>query len=427
MPPKGAQQPSKEDLAKSLTDEILHELVVDIAIEEHKLAQLRRSRSRATRTPHEGAGTHNGLLAPANGTSGSAAVVSPNKKDKDEGLFECMPSFASTPGAPFTEYQPVRLRCLPSAHSPAQIAVPRYASHLSGCMGLSGARRGGERRSAANSKPGSRPGSVAGSDTESSKAYGIKRSATASPGPGAGPKPKKAKPSAITAPGLAQYQSPHTGSHPLSKTLSLPSSPLTPTASSPAPNSAGGRVVPPPPPPISSAAPSPSSTAMHARQSSLPGQPHSATTANRPIHPLAQSASSSASTRPALAAEASDSNNLAHNSDRPDSDSENDSDLDTKPPPLPPAPAQGLGRGQGKQGQKAPRAGGGGGGGGVQAGAPQKRPGGGGPGVGAGAGGVGGGTSQKMPRGATSNGRPGRAAVDSGSDSDDDASDASSD
>lgn len=120
-----------------------------------------------------------------------------------------------------------------------QVAAPRYASHLSGCMGLTGSRRGAERRAAAaNGKASganrccltfasakgvhsrrlcSRTGSVAsshGSDTDSggssrlislgswskrshtfatAKSNGIKRSATASPA-GGQPKPKKPKP-----------------------------------------------------------------------------------------------------------------------------------------------------------------------------------------------------------------------------------------
>ncbi|GAA5927632.1 hypothetical protein JCM10213_003522 [Rhodosporidiobolus nylandii] len=371
MPPKAAFNPYKESLlASALTNEIIRELVVDVAVQEHGLAQLRRER--AARAPAGVLGqVDSGLLAVPNGAGGASPAVSPSKKEKDEGLFECLVCGRS-------------------------IAAPRYAAHLSGCMGLSGSRRGGDRRAAtgkSGSGSGSRAGSAAGSDTESvGKANGIKRAASASPAPNGAAKPKKPKPPPVNPGSPAQFLPPHTGAHPLSKTMSLPSSPLTPTstASSPAASQTSGRVVPPPPPPLASAPPTPSSASMQKR-ASLPGTPlaphpnpstahlaaSSAGGQKRPPHPLAQSPA-----RPPP---------VAH-SDRPDSDSESDSDLDAKPPPVPSV--------RGAQGQTTGTT------------APHKRP----PGAGAG----GAGSAQKVPRKAA---RPvQRAAVDSGSDSDDAAS-----
>ncbi|GAA6039591.1 hypothetical protein JCM8097_002201 [Rhodosporidiobolus ruineniae] len=338
MAPKAGEAASKEALASQLVDEILRELVVDVCVEEYRLAQLRRSR--AARTPTVGGAE--GLLAVPGAANGAGASPSPTKKDKDEGFFDCLVCGRS-------------------------MAASRYAAHLSGCMGLSGSRRGAGRAAAVNGKAGasgaSRAGSAANSDSDTGKANGIKRAATASPAPGGAPKPKKPKPTPVPiAPGVQQFQPPHTGSHPLSKTMSLPSSPLTPTSSTPSPSHSGRAIFPPPPPlvPI----PTPTSAQMQSRKT-LPGavplapHPSNPTLAHRPPHPLAQSPA-----RPPLSAA-----QLA--SDRPESDSESDSDLDMKPVPAP-APASAAAGPGGAQ--KAPRTGGG-----RDTAAPQKRPGGGGP------------------------------------------------
>ncbi|BGO89152.1 hypothetical protein NBRC10512_003524 [Rhodotorula toruloides] len=333
---KAAPDSNTARVAAALTAQLIHELVVDIAVEEHRLALLRRERTAAAQQA--------GLDGALNGAAGSGAAngadagTSPVKKD--EGLFEC-------------------LVCS------RQIAAPRYASHLSGCMGLGGSRRGGERRAAAASSRAngaSRTGSVAssyGSDSENAKSNGIKRSATASPANGA-PKPKKPKPAPLSTPhGISSpFQPPHTGSHPLSKTMSLPSSPLAPSPS--------GHTTPQPlrtpglpahsPLPLDAQAP-----AMQARKS-LPGSmgipPPAATKTPRVAHPLAQS-------QPVAAPR---TQQAGYDPDRPDSDSENSDDELVVVPPKgqrQPQPAQkmpkgangapaGPGAGQAK-GQKTPR------------------------------------------------------------------------
>ncbi|BGP29639.1 hypothetical protein JCM10296v2_001378 [Rhodotorula toruloides] len=337
---KAAPDSNTRHAAAALTAQLIHELIVDVAVEEHRLALLRRERTAAAQQ----AGLDGGL----NGAAGTGAVngadagTSPVKKD--EGLFEC-------------------LVCS------RQIAAPRYASHLSGCMGLGGSRRGGERRAAAASSRAngaSRTGSVAssyGSDSENAKSNGIKRSAMASPANGA-PKPKKPKPAPLSTPhGISSpFQPPHTGSHPLSKTMSLPSSPLAP--------SPGGPSTPQPlrtpglpahsPLPLDAQAP-----AMQARKS-LPGSmgvpppPSSASATKTPrvAHPLAQS-------QPAAAPR---HRQAGYDPDRPDSDSENsDDELVVVPPkgqvlaqPAQKMPkgANGAGSGPGAsqvKGQKTPR------------------------------------------------------------------------
>ncbi|GJN88249.1 hypothetical protein Rhopal_001214-T1 [Rhodotorula paludigena] len=204
VPPDAATTAS---IATSLTSEILHELVLDVAIEEHRLAGLRRSRAAAARAAGLNGLTDVHLGAPVV-LNGAGAGPSPTKKD--EGLFEC-------------------LVCQ------RQIAAPRYASHLSGCMGLTGSRRGAERRAAAaNGKASganSRTGSVAsshGSDTDSgAKSNGIKRSATASPA-GGQPKPKKPKPApryGLAAKSPGSKRPPHPLAHASTPPLQVPKQP----------------------------------------------------------------------------------------------------------------------------------------------------------------------------------------------------------
>ncbi|TNY20656.1 hypothetical protein DMC30DRAFT_438709 [Rhodotorula diobovata] len=361
--PAAQAQPSRASVASSLTSEILRELVLDVAIEEHRLAGLRRARAQAAQAAGHAGVTNGHLTAPA--TNGTGA--SPTKKD--DGLYEC-------------------LVCS------RQIAAPRYASHLSGCMGLGGSRRGAGRAAAAaasgRGSSVSRPSSN-GSDTDTGKANGTKRAASASPA-GGGPKPKKPKPAPLPqSPAGGQFQPPHTGSHPLSKTMSLPASPLD-AASSPAGHSS---------------LPAPSASAhqllakhlqappMQARKS-LPGTPAKSPASKRPQHPLAQSPlhTTTATNQPP-------SSNAMLMSDRPDSDSE-DSDAEVQPV-RPPA-------------QKTPRVPPGS----VPPGTAAK------PGM-SNAPGAAGGAPQKAPRKAMPPGRKAVAAVDYGSDSDDDVASAGSD
>ncbi|KAK4333172.1 SAGA-associated factor 11 [Rhodotorula toruloides] len=341
---KAAPDSTTAQAAAALTAQLIHELIVDVAVEEHRLALLRRERTAAAQQ----AGLDGGLnrAAGSGAVNGADAGTSPVKKD--EGLFEC-------------------LVCS------RQIAAPRYASHLSGT------------------------GSVAssyGSDSENAKSNGIKRSATASPANGA-PKPKKPKPAPFSTPhGISSpSQAPHTGSHPLSKTMSLPSSPLAP--------SPGGPTTPQPlrtpglpahsPLPLDAQAP-----AMQARKS-LPGSmgvpppppPSAGATKNpRVAHPLAQSQPAAA---PRLA-------QAGYDPDRPDSDSENSEDELVVVPP------KGQGQAQQRGAQKMPKGANGapaGGAGQVQA------------------------KGQKTPRKVPPPGgrkAVARAVADSGSESDDDAS-----
>ncbi|GAA6009887.1 uncharacterized protein JCM10292_002428 [Rhodotorula paludigena] len=378
MPAAPPDAATTASIATSLTSEILHELVLDVAIEEHRLAGLRRSRAAAARAAGLNGLTDVHLGAPVV-LNGSGAGPSPTKKD--EGLFEC-------------------LVCQ------RQIAAPRYASHLSGCMGLTGSRRGAERRAAAaNGKASganSRTGSVAsshGSDTDSAKSNGIKHSATASPA-GGQPKPKKPKPAPLApaAPlGTPQFLPPHIGSHPLSKTMSLPSSPnSSPSALyPPIPNTAALPQAQLPAnglqaPPMQARASLPGSAAGlppgYGLAAKSPGS-------KRPPHPLAH-----ASTPPLQVPKQPTSQQQLH-SDRPDSDSE-DSDVEVQHAPAarPPLQAQ-----QQQPGQKVPRRADGSTAGATNGAGAASSPGG----------------PQKAPRKAMPAGRKGvAAAIDSGSESD---------
>ncbi|GAA5853591.1 hypothetical protein JCM5353_006009 [Sporobolomyces roseus] len=327
MAAPSSSEPTIDSLASSLTLEILHELIADVAVEEHQLAQLRRSRI-AQQQASASYTAQNGLLAVPNGVNGTS--TSPTKKDKDDGLFACM----------------VCNR---------QVAAPRYASHLSGCMGLSGSRRG-ERRAAANAAAvsngkanGARNGSGTsnyGSDTDTEKKNGIngiKRSATSSP---AGQN-KKSKPTPLssTPSTSANFQPPHIGSHPLSKTMSLPASPInSPTATShsipPRPSS----VAPGAQPPHQSSSSQPLQRLPSKTPSVQNGRPHplAQTQTNAPSQPTNYPAKAPVrppAPKPPVA--------KVQNDDRPDSDSEDsDSDLEVTPsvpttstttkPPLPP-------------------------------------------------------------------------------------------
>ncbi|GAA5938168.1 hypothetical protein JCM1841_001139 [Sporobolomyces salmonicolor] len=327
-----SEQPSVASLVSALTGELLHELVADVAIQEHRLAELRRNRLARSQAAAV-AGSSNGLLAPPV-VNGGTLSTSPNKKDKDEGLFAC-------------------LACS------RQIAAPRYASHLSGCMGLTGSRRGGERRAAANGRAvngisrSSPAASSYGSDTDNERkasTNGSKRAATSSPAING---TKKAKPAPLAPGSSTQFQPPHMGSHPLSKTMSLPASPSSPHPPSPA---QPAPLQPPPRP--ASTAPRPSSSAMQAGKSVPSKMP--ASRASHP-HPLATaSLPSKTPARPAPPAPPKPAPipSTAHpqpQSDRPDSESEaSDSDTDApapksqgavpqKTPRVPPPPGAGPG------------------------------------------------------------------------------------
>ncbi|KWU41171.1 hypothetical protein RHOSPDRAFT_37303 [Rhodotorula sp. JG-1b] len=422
MAPKGGPSTSQAaDLAARLTREVLHELVQDVAIDEYRTAQLRRL-NLARIPPSEASSATNGHAA-ATETNGTGTGLSPVKKDKDEGLFEC---------------------CVCGR----QIAAARYASHLSGCMGLGGSRRSGARVSAAAAaKPNGfpRPHSAAsshGSDTDTAgRSNGVKRAASSTPTGGA-PKPKKPKPiplgtNGFPLPQQIQMQPLHAAaaasSHPLAKTMSLPSSSPTVTPGvSPTPlhTMTPGRPLPPPPPPP----PPPaglSAPTMQARKS-LPGMNHGgglpAKSPARPgplhPHPLSSPASHAAaqkSPRPQPHVhyrQQQQQQRYVLNSDRPESDSENSEDEAT---------AAVVGSASAQVPQKMPRPG--------LGGAPDMRRsatgnGNGAGGSGGGGNGVGGaGTgsaAQKVPRkgmAATPQGRKSvaRAVADSGS-SDDDAS-----
>ncbi|GAA5894467.1 uncharacterized protein JCM6883_002111 [Sporobolomyces salmoneus] len=275
--------------AASLTQELLHELIADIAIEEHELSQFRKNRLNQLSPLY----AQNGHLS----TNGTATPgVSPTKKERDEGLFSCV----------------VCKRI---------IAAPRYASHLSGCMGLSGSRRG-ERRAAANAagngKPSRNGGSGAssyGSDTDTEKkngANGIKRSASTTSTSGQN---KKSKPTPLAST-PSSFQPPHIGSHPLSKTMSLPASPVgSPTAAA--------HSIPPRPSSVAPGALPPS------QQQRIPSKQPAIAQTGRPPHPLAQTQHLPPVPLKQPIARSVPSNPTQRNDDRPDSDSEDsDSDLE---------------------------------------------------------------------------------------------------
>ncbi|GAA5943241.1 uncharacterized protein JCM15063_005304 [Sporobolomyces koalae] len=284
---RGGSDPTTSSLAATLTREILHELIADITIEEYELSQRRRHRLHQVHLDS----LQRGLVENGTGTSNGTNGASPTKKDRDEGLFNCV----------------VCNR---------QIAAPRYASHLSGCMGLSGSRRG-ERRAAATAsssvtgKSATRNGSGAsshGSDTDTEKKNGINVSATSSNG---------------------AFQPPHIGSHPLSKTMSLPSSPV----GSPSVASAGLPAYPPLPPRPSSVAPG-SLPSHHSQSAGRIPPPVTASSQVRASHPLSQqlppfpSAPTTTSSNPPRSKQPAVHAASSNTNDRPDSDSEDSDDSD---------------------------------------------------------------------------------------------------
>ncbi|GAA5867463.1 hypothetical protein JCM3774_002911 [Rhodotorula dairenensis] len=191
-----------------------------------------------------------------------------------------------------------------------------------------------------------RPNSVAsshGSDTDTAgRTNGVKRAASSTPSGGA-PKPKKPKPIPVGVNGSPvpqiQMQIPHAGSHPLAKTMSLPSSPITPGVSPTPAHITSGRPPPPPPPPAPLGLSAPG---MQARKS-LPGMnglPAKSPARSSPLHPLSSPAHHHATAMhpgaqmsprgqvppaPALAQQQPPQRNPL-NSDRPESDSEDSED-----------------------------------------------------------------------------------------------------
>ncbi|SCZ92243.1 BZ3500_MvSof-1268-A1-R1_Chr5-2g07732 [Microbotryum saponariae] len=124
-----SDEPTVASLASALMRTMLHELVTDIAIEEHRLAWRRRTSMQANEAQAQ-ANAAERLLG-ANGESSSSSSgaatastsnLSPHKKD--DALYECM-------------------------ICGRQIGAPRFASHLSSCMGLTGRSK----RAATNKAP----------------------------------------------------------------------------------------------------------------------------------------------------------------------------------------------------------------------------------------------------------------------------------
>ncbi|KAL8291720.1 hypothetical protein RQP46_001978 [Phenoliferia psychrophenolica] len=123
---------SNEFTINALDADALYTVIEDLAIEEHRLACRRRAEGNLYRAA-TGSVSSNGFLAPSGSKAGSGSGPSPSKKEKDDALYDCM-------------------------NCTRTIAAPRYASHLSSCMGLAGAggtRRGESRRQAALNSNGS--------------------------------------------------------------------------------------------------------------------------------------------------------------------------------------------------------------------------------------------------------------------------------
>ncbi|KAI5481031.1 Sgf11, transcriptional regulation [Pseudohyphozyma bogoriensis] len=271
MDPGQSSPPTVASLTAFLTNALLRTVVTDLAIEEHRKECRRRA---------EGWGLDSvelkGMLAPLRASTPGTST-SPAKKDKDDALYEC-------------------LNCQRS------IGSARYASHLSGCLGLSG--NGGTRRRAAAAAAAASNGAaknglprlgasssyvsedeaLSGTEKKTNVVkLGLnsnnKRSASQPPS-NSNVKPKKARP--IPAP---------IASHPLAKTLSAPQSPIKPLGL-------------PTPPPSQSPAPTPVALAA------------------RPI--------------PIAAAVPGSSPHKQMDDDRPDSDSsDDDSDAGKKRGPVP--------------------------------------------------------------------------------------------
>ncbi|SCV72387.1 BQ2448_3924 [Microbotryum intermedium] len=134
-----SDEPTVESLASALMRTMLHELVTDIAIEEHRLAWRRRTRIQATEAQAKAKAAERllGVNGDRSNPSSAGATAStstlarsaspfghPSPHKKDDALYECMVCGR-------------------------QIGAPRFASHLSSCMGLTGRSK----RTAANKPP----------------------------------------------------------------------------------------------------------------------------------------------------------------------------------------------------------------------------------------------------------------------------------
>ncbi|SGY70032.1 BQ5605_C004g03094 [Microbotryum silenes-dioicae] len=222
-----SDEPTVASLASALMRTMLHELVTDIAIEEYRLAWRRRTSMQANEAQAK-ANAAERLLGP-NGESSSSS----------SGAATASTSNLSRPASPFGHPSPHKkddalYECMICGR---QIGAPRFASHLSSCMGLTGRSK----RTATNKAPingklrqvlvGFTFNKRNGTKTNSN---GLKRSASLSGFNGTS-KHKKAKTSSkfffetVTAPShpanALQAQIASIGSHPLAKTLSAPAAP----------------------------------------------------------------------------------------------------------------------------------------------------------------------------------------------------------
>lgn len=222
--------PTIASMTTHLTNSLVSNIIEDLAIEEHRLACRRRAEGSLYRTA-SGSVSSNGFLAAPRPLASGSGGPSPGKKDKDDATYDC-------------------LNCSRS------IGGPRYAIHLSGCMGLGGAggRRGEGRRAAAMASNGSgkptngsksgleRAGSVSSYASDDDAMSGVEKKTiilklpssipnnkrSASTPVSGGPKLKKHRPAAPPlVPGQisSQLAAPHLTSHLLTKTLSAPSTP----------------------------------------------------------------------------------------------------------------------------------------------------------------------------------------------------------
>ncbi|KDE04422.1 hypothetical protein MVLG_05137 [Microbotryum lychnidis-dioicae p1A1 Lamole] len=225
-----SDEPTVASLASALMRTMLHELVTDIAIEEHRLAWRRRTSMQANEAQAK-ANAAERLLGP-NGESSSSS----------SGAATASTSNLSRPASPFGHPSPHKkddalYECMICGR---QIGAPRFASHLSSCMGLTGRSK----RTATNKAPingklrqlssdrassyASDEDSLSGTEKRNgtkASSNGLKRSANLSGFNGTS-KHKKAKASTPSHPANAlQAQIASIGSHPLAKTLSAPAAP----------------------------------------------------------------------------------------------------------------------------------------------------------------------------------------------------------
>ncbi|KAK4698278.1 hypothetical protein P7C70_g8004, partial [Phenoliferia sp. Uapishka_3] len=206
--------PTIGSLTTLLTNSLLLLLVEDLAIEEHRLACRRRAETYSIAST-----STNGFLSASAGSSSAKAGPSPSKKEQDSALYDCMNCDRTVSLARiYISFKQLGLTSL----NLLQIAAPRYASHLSSCMGLGGAggtRRGESRRQAALASGNGTPKGPNGLAKQVERANSVGSYASdedAMSGVDKTIPPPPGLPQAAPAP------APHLTSHPLSKTLSLP-------------------------------------------------------------------------------------------------------------------------------------------------------------------------------------------------------------